>query len=268
MTITNELRNNRQRIAGYTNMLRQLGEELPAPAAVTAIPSLPTRQEVALAAMQVIENGKDPASDKEVQRLVTGWQLSQAGIQDAAELEASKANLRAVREHANSLIPKLNDRFNNAITVLREALPKLGNIDLSEGATIRQGTPPILAAEILAAAGALQEADSIRRSWRLILEIAGEPTTNNDKGHGTRLLWCKPTLEQWNTNRLDSRHTTDQHGKNHSLWTLIQNGVTIELATTTAEWRERLDNLTHAQEAAERRAALEERERTQHSWRR
>lgn len=259
MKITNEARTNRATLSLFTNALNRNGVTIPPlPAPAYEVPTLATRADVAAAALAAIEAGKDPATDKEVQRAVTSHAIAESGITKLIDLERSKAEIRHAMEQAPAIIEQLARQFTAAVEAMREAAPTIGHVDLSAGLHFTPGSGTTRVVAMAQAAEALNTATIIADTWGIFLDATGDGI--GQAGQYGRLLYCKPTWQQYMTHRLNANTPTNDYGRAHNIWDMLNNGITVELATTATEYQQRVEHLEDGQAEAERLAERQERD--------
>lgn len=255
MKITEDTRTNKVTLAVFTSTLRRTGLTIP-PTPTPMAASLPTRDDVTAAAVKVMREGKDPAADAEVQRLVTGLHIAEAGISARLELEDSKAALQHIADHAPALLEELAEQFNEAVDIMRDAIPTTGHADLSAGVHFTPGTSTGTVMAMARAAEALHAATVVADTWATFMDAAGE---NTRARHQPKLWYCQPTWEQYDTHQL--RWDNNSHGRQHNLWDMLNDGIHVDLALSANEHQERVEQLETEQQEAQREAAKAERER-------
>lgn len=266
MKITDDARQNRASIAPYRMALQRLGLALPAtPEPEYSLPTFATKTDVTTAALEAIRAGKDPTTDKNVQKLITGWQIGQAGLADASDLDQSKNELRHAQDHAQQIIPELTERFTLAVETMREAMPTIGHVDLSQGMTFTPGMGAGKAVVMAQAAEANHTATTITQSWRTILDAAGDRTMNPKDGR-LALMWAHPSLEQWNNHQLSAGMRTNKYGRATNVWDALHDDITVELVTSVTEWEERVEELEQAQMRAEAEAERRRQDEKPRAW--
>lgn len=260
MQITNDIRANRATISVFENALRRNGLTMPpAPAPKFETPKLPTRADVTDAALKVLRAGKDPAADSGVQKLTTAYQLAGAGLKEQAELAHTKDHLEHIAQEAPALLEQVAEQFEEAVDTMRKSIPSIGHVDLSKGIQFTPGGGTTKLIAMAEAAEALNKVTVIIDTWGFLMAAAGE--TPEAGAQYKRLWYTHPTWEQFTSHRLAGHLRENNHGRAHSVWDMLNDGIDISLATTAAEYEQRVEQLTEQEQAAEHRAAQQERDR-------
>lgn len=260
MKVTNDARTNRATLAVFTNALRRNGLTIPpAPELTFEAPTPPSRAEVNAAALKALKAGKDPAADKEVQRLATAYQLDQTGLSAEIDTERTKADIEHVHQHAPALVEELSERFTEAVETMRQAIPTTGHVDLSQGVQFTPGTGTEKLVATANAAEALNTATIITATWAFFMDAIGEEVPRNATHQ--RLWYCPATWDQFTRHGLSGNQRNNKHGREHNIWDMLNDGLEIELATTADEYMHRVEELETQELEAERRAAAVDRDK-------
>ena len=213
-------------------------DTVPAPDITAATP-----EEISAAVHKVVAAGKDPLADKGVQQLMMRKLLVDqvGGFHYRTQLAISKAKMEHVKAHAPALLEQLSEEFTAAVGTMREQIPVIGHRDLKHALTEIDRVPDRLAAGITAAFRALSKATATIEALPYILEAVGVRLPSG--GHNGLLTYCKPTHQQFVDHRLSSQSTQNNHGRPHNVWDLLNDGITVELATTNEEFQARLQRL-------------------------
>lgn len=254
MLITNETYKNVTAVSVLNSALTRNGIDMPAaPGPRFKTPELPTRAELTDAAVKVLRDGNDPATDPEVQRLTTAYTLAEAGLSKRIELAHSQDYLEYLNEQVPAIVKQLSRKFAAAVKTMRDTIPTTGHADLSKGVQYVPGGGTDKLMALGNAADALNTATIITSTWKFLMEAAEELPTPNRRYD--RLWYCKPTWEQFNAHQLAGHLGLNTHGREHNIWDMLNDGITIDLATTADEYEQRVQQVTEGQQAAERHAA-------------
>lgn len=246
--ITDNLDQNHTTAALFKNAVKRAGLNLepfdpasvPAPEFTTATP-----KEIGDAVYKAATAGKDPSTDKEVQRLLMSKLLGDqiGGLHYRNELAKSRAELEHYQAQAPALLEELKAKLNDAVTTMKEAIPVIGHLELSDGLRSLGNMSDRKAAAVATAHAANSRTPGIIEAHRTISEAAGKPLPPNVKWG--RLSYAAPTLAQFNNSRLDSRGSVNNHGRQHNVWDMLNDGITVELADGE-EFKARVERIEQA----------------------
>lgn len=129
---------------------------------------------LAVAVANALEAGVDPASDKEVQRLVTAAAISNQGVSQGVEGFVSDKLAAVFTAHADAVVKALSKPFDAAAGKLLDAHNVLGSVNLADtaGVLARGGAAPAAWADATQAAGTI---DSIRSAWVALATLVRRP---------------------------------------------------------------------------------------------
>lgn len=247
-TVTDNLDQNHTTAALFKNAVKRAGLNLEPfdPASVPAPEFTPaTPKEIGDAVYKAATGGKDPSTDKEVQRLLMSKLLGDqiGGLHHRNELAKSRAELEHYQAQAPALLEELKAKLNDAVTTMKEAIPVIGHLELSDGLRSLGNMSDRKAAAVATAHAANSRTPGIIEAHRTISEAAGKPLPPNVKWG--RLSYTAPTLAQFNNSRLDSRGTVNNHGRQHNVWDMLNDGITVELADGE-EFKARVERIEQA----------------------
>lgn len=220
---------------------------VPAPDIIAATPD-----EISAAVHKAVAAGKDPLADKGVQQLMMRKLLVDqvGGFHYRNQLAITKAQMEHIKAHAPALLEQMDAEFTAAVGTMQEQIPVIGHRDLKHAVTEIDRVPERVAAGITTAFRALSKATATIEALPYILEAVGVRLPSG--GHNGLLTYCKPTHQQFIDHRLSSQSTQNNHGRPHNVWDLLNDGITIELATTNEEFQARLQRLEQGRNAAGR----------------
>lgn len=247
--ITDHLDRNHTTAALFKNAVKRAGLNLepfdpatvPAPAFTAA-----TAAEIGDAAYKAATGGKDPSTDKEVQRLMMSKLLGDqiGGLHHRNEVAKSRAELEYYQAQAPALLEEVNTKLNDAVTTMTEAIPVIGHLDLADALRNLGALPDRKAAAVATAHAANSRTDGLIAAHRTIGEAAGNPLPGSVQW--SRLAYTAPTLAQFNNSKLDARARHNNHGKEHNVWDLLNDGITVEFANTAEEFKARVERIERA----------------------
>lgn len=213
---------------------------IPAPAFTPA-----TAEQVSDAAHAAALAGKDPSTDKEVQRLLTSHQLGKTigGFHHRNEVAVSRGELEYYQDNAPALLEELAAKFATAVETMREQIPIIGHASLADSMreldTMRdnKATATVLAHTANTRAMRMVEALST-----IVSAVDGRTL---GLGHNNDLLaYVSCSAEEYNTHRLTGGSSRgNNHGRKHNVWDMLNDGLTIELATTPEEVQRRIKRI-------------------------
>lgn len=213
------------------------------PATVPAPTFTPaTVEQVSDAAIAAAIAGKDPATDKGVLALLNSRLLGQVvgGFYHRNEVTRTRAELEYYKDQAPAIVEELTTKFNQAVTTMREQIPLIGHVSLKDSIgeldhmSDRKATAVTTAYAANAHVTKLVEAAGIITS--AIAAVSPGP-------RHTHLLYVKYSLAEYSTHKLDGHSALNNHARKHNVWDMINDGLTIELATTPQELQQRLHSL-------------------------
>ena len=220
---------------------------VPAPNVTAATP-----EEITAAVHKAVAAGKDPLADKSVQQLMMRKLLVDqvGGFHYRNQLAITKAKMEHIKAHAPALLQQLDEEFTEAVDTMREQIPVIGHRDLKHALTEIDRVRDHVAEGITAAFRALSKATTIVEALPYILEASGVRLASG--GHYGLLTYCKPTHQQFIDHRLSFHSTQNNHGRTHNIWDLLNDGITVELATTAEEFKSRMQLLERGRNEAGR----------------
>lgn len=253
--ITENLSQNTTTIILFERAVKMTGQDLPKfdpSTVITPNITAATPEEIVDAVRDVVAAGKDPLTDKGVQKLMMSKLLVDqvGGFQHRNDVAISRSKLEQYKAHAPALLAQMESDFIKAVETMREQIPLIGHRDLKHALTEIDRVPERVAEGVTAAYRALSKTKTIIDALPYILAAAGAGVPSG--GHHALLSYCKPTHDQFREHRLSSMSTTNNHGRPHNVWDLLNDGIDIELATTTEERQARIDRLEQGQQEASR----------------
>ena len=206
----------RTRVSSLKDALKPLGLTIPdAPKTTTPVIPDVTREDIA----EAVAASKDPAGDKNVQRLVTAHQLAELGIAAGIRTVNAKAHDAAIRAALPDLNEALHRIFDDAAEKLHENGEQFkGHDDL--GAVNLSKLPTDSAAAAQAALDAIRTMTQVRAAW-VTLTTYGSPTAH--KAHWTD--YGAPTQAQY-TRARDAR---PNQFPAPTPWAVYRKGWTLDL---------------------------------------
>jgi len=179
------------------------------------------------AVASALERGKDPAADREVQRILASGRISNEGVIAGVDNIAYDRFRKVCVDHADEIVDALREPFDAAVKRLTEAHVAIGPIDLADTDTVarRGDTTASMWAVATAAVAAI---GNIVTGWMALGEFA-DVVTLNPRHQVLRI--AAPTFEQWETHGLEGRHAEP--------WVLLNEGLDLSLPTFS-EYRYRI----------------------------
>lgn len=244
--ISDNTEQNSTTIALFKRAIKLAGLDLPAfdPATVPAPSFTPaTAADVADAAYKAATAGKDPSTDKEVQRLLMSKLLADqiGGLHYRHEIARSRAELEHYRAEAPALLEELEERFQDAVEAMTEQIPIIGHVSLDDSMREIGNMPDRKAAAVATAHAANSRTARLIEALPYLMAAANGGTTPG--GKYALLSYIKPSLQQFNHHMLSGQSTMNNHRRKHNVWDLLNDGITVELATTSGEVQERISRL-------------------------
>jgi hypothetical protein len=244
--ITDNVDQNHLTATLFKRAVKIAGLTLPAfdPATVNTPEFSPaTAAQVADAAYTAASAGKDPSADKEVQRLLMSKLLGDTigGMYHRNQVALSRAELEHYQDHAPALLEELRTRFEEAVQTMEEAIPVIGHMELEDALRQAGNMSPARGTAAAAAYSANARTRPLIDALPTIAAATGEPLESGPKY--ALLTYTTPSLHQFNENRLDGQSTMNTHGRAHNVWDILNDGVTVELATTTEEVQDRISRI-------------------------
>jgi len=190
------------------------------------------------AVIDALMRGKDPAADREVQRLSVLSSIANPGIGSAIEAHGTELIREALADHADEIVNAWRPGFDSAVAVLLDAFVIIGDLALDDSdAVLQRG-----AAATDAWANATKADDRVRRITEA-LQALGNFTrlTIVDKRHAALRL-VDVDFQTWQSLALAGRQLSG--------WDAVRAGLTPSLPTL-AEYRVRVRTLQEAQAAPE-----------------
>lgn len=202
-----------------------------------------TPDQIAKAVRKVVVDGKDPLTDKGVQKLMMSKLLIDqvGGFHYRNETAITRGKLEHYRAHAPALLEQMEADFNAAVETMREQIPVIGHRNLKHAIAEIDRVPDRIAEGVTAAYRALSKATAITQALPYILPAAGVHIPGG--GHNGLLVYCKPTHQQFIDHRLSSQSVANNHGREHNVWDLLNDGIAVELAMTNEEFKARVQRL-------------------------
>jgi len=225
---------------------RQLGIDLPTPVADALeqhrtavpfkVPPSPSTAQLVAAVRAATANGQDPATDPEVQRIVTAQQLARLGDNPRAlgEIDVDALDA-AIAAHAEAIIAALGVAIDRDGATLTEAHRQLGAIDLDEPG-IANRLSDTQAAAWVRAREARNRIEEGRKLWRLMVHVGRLAAINP---HRRICEIATPTLDQCRSLPNDA-----------DAWATVRAGMIISAAAPATEYEHRSEKLD-AEQAAE-----------------
>lgn len=213
---------------------------IPAPAFTPA-----TAEQVSDAAHAAALTGADPSADPEVQRLLTSHQLGKTigGFYHRNEVAASRGELDYYRAQAPALLEELTAKFDAAVQTMREQIPIIGHASLADSMRELEYLRDNKATATVLAQAANARAMRIVEALSAIVEaVDGRPLGT---GHNNDLLaYVNCSAEEYNEHRINGGSSKgNNHGRRHNVWDLLNDGLTLELATTPEEIQRRINRI-------------------------
>ncbi len=189
---------------------------------------MPDDGAIGVAVTAAYDDGRDPAADPEVQRLVTGAQLAgNYALPDQIVGAATDQARQACADLADQIVGSWAKAFDTSVATLASAHQRIGHLQLGD-------TDPIMrlggdAAGVWAdATAAVRVIDTITGGWSALATFTRLLTPS--RRHRT-LTIADPTYDQWIEHRLD--------GAKPDPWTAQLTGLPLSLPTF-AEYRQRV----------------------------
>lgn len=247
-TISESTDQNHMTAAAFKRAAKVAGLTLPDfdPAAVPTADWTPASvEEIADAAFKVAAAGKDPAADKNVQALLTSRLLANTigGLYHRNQIALSKAELTHYQEHAPALLEELTTEFENAVETMEAAIPLIGHASLEDSLRETGNMRAEKAQAVTNAYTANSRTRHLIEALPVIAAAANGTELRGSGGHYGLLTYCKPSHQQFIEHRLSSQSTTNNHNRRHNTWDLLNDGITVELATTADEVKRRISRI-------------------------
>ncbi|MDR6623043.1 hypothetical protein [Sinomonas atrocyanea] len=153
-----------------------------------------TAKDVADAAYKAAAAGKDPATDKDVQRLLLSKLLADqiGGLNHRHEVAVSQAELEHYQAQAPALLAQLRTEFASAVETMTEALQIIGHVNLSEYMRDLPQLRPGMAQTLVAAHTALAKSKALLDAHGIISAAAGQRVSEARPVCAPRLHEAKP----------------------------------------------------------------------------
>jgi len=198
--------------------------------------------DLAQAVMAALDAGRDPAADPDVQRIAIAAQIANPGIEQQIDALAFDGFHEACAVHTDAIIAAWRKPFDAAAAVLADAHQRLGNVALEDTtAIIAKGAD---AADVWAkATAAVKIIEAIRHGWLGLVGITH--AAPDDRNHAV-LRIADVDYPTWTAQQL--------HGRKVGAWDAVLAGLTLALPSP-AEYRQRVNTITKAQEAEAQRVA-------------
>lgn len=197
---------------------------------VAAGDSLPVAEGLLLPAIAAaVADGRDPAADPEVQRLVTARAIGTQGGLALTSLAAARLQ-EACCQHADEIVAAWSSSFDTAAAALTEAHGHLGPVPLEDTTSIIARGPDA-AVEWARAQTATATLESVRVGW---LALAALGRINLDVRYSA-LRIAEVDAATWQQHRLQDK-------KNLTAWEALSYGLCLSLPTLN-EYRQRLARL-------------------------
>lgn len=196
---------------------------------------------VAAAVAAALGKGVDPATDKEVQRLLNTNALANRGIFDRVDGIAFATFVDVCRDHADDIIETWRPTFQQATAALTLAHDTLGALSLDDtpGVLARGGDAPDQWAH---AQRADQTITTLQAAHHALASITR--TMRRERNYNT-LTIAAVDYETWTTHQLNQARRTP--------WQLVQLGIDLSLPTVT-EHAERIRTIEKGAADAQARA--------------
>lgn len=243
--ITENTDQNHMTAAAFKRAVKIAGLTLPEfdPATVPTADWTPASvEEIADAAFKVAATGKDPASDKNVQALLTSRLLANTigGLYHRNQVALSKAELQHYEDHAPTLLEELTTAFDDAVETMEAAIPLIGHASLEDSLRETGNMRAEKAQAVTSAHVANSRTRHLVDALPVIAAAANGAELMGGGGHYGLLKYCKPTHQQFIEHRLSSQSTRNGYDRPHNVWDLLSDGITVELATTADEVKARI----------------------------
>ncbi|GAA1118176.1 hypothetical protein [Citricoccus alkalitolerans] len=203
-----------------------------------------TAKDVADAAYNVAQTGKDPSKDKRVMELLQSKLLADTigGMYQRHTLDVSKAKVGHINKHAPQVLEQAVEVFEQAVETMTEALQITGPV-VFEHQLAETGTMPAVKADaVMRAYSASMRAETIRKNFDAIRKAVHGGVSPN-QSHQV-FTWAAPTPEQYAAHQLGN-HQND-NGRKQNVWDAIKYGVTVALAITPEDYNQRVDAFNRA----------------------
>ncbi|WP_422757265.1 hypothetical protein [Paenarthrobacter sp. C1] len=264
--ITDSIETNQTTAHLFKRAVKIAGLALPAfeTAAVTQ-PAFrpPTKEEVAEAAYKLASAGKDPSADSDIQKMLLARVLAEqtGSLQYRHRVEVSKAELEYYQSNAPALLQELATAFQEAVETMQEAIPVIGHVTLEDAIGQTGNMPPKHAQAVAGAFAANSQTQGMIEALPYIVAVATGTPLEHNPAHAA-LAYTKPTYHQFDEHRLTSSTTHNNHNRKHNVWDMLNDGITVELATSQEELEQRTNHLERGAPNSRRDTRAEE---AQHS---
>lgn len=200
----------------------------------------PPPHELLNAIIRAVDNGKAPADDKDVQRMLHGQALANDAVLHGLRSEAAQLLTEALIEHQGALFKAWRTVFDKATTDLHTAHQVLGHANLADTDTIvRMG--PEASTAWSTANNAMIALRDVMAAWQ------GWATATRQADTSSAHAVLRIADIDWNTYR------EHQLGGTVDYWKLVQLGISFSLADAQT-YKHRVAEL-QAQQRAEAAAA-------------
>lgn len=220
-----------------------------------SIPENQAKEEVAALISASLEAGKDPAADPKIQKAIFRAGIAEHTfmIRTQHEHDESMRHIRNIKDQGTALVQEMKQKFEDAAAVLREAHKVIGAEPLWDQTAYYPAHDRNWPTRIKARA-ALDTTTVIIENWsNLIPALQGPLGIVAPIQH-----YANPTPEDHDHYGL-ALAGRRQEGGNTGVWDMLQMGITVDLATSNAEVRERVERINDArakQEAVKARNAF------------
>jgi len=193
--------------------------------------------ELTEAILTATEAGKDPAADKEVQRLLTSKLMHEhSHINNTIQVRESRQHMEHLLAQAPNLLEQITHTFTQCVDTMRAQIPTLGHADLTQA--LNTSRPDI----IEAGAVALQASTTTNR---IITETQWIRRALTHDTSRYELLWyCKPTNEQFKEHNIGGHTGLNRYNRPHNIWDLLNDGIEVEITTDPAKYAARVSQAT------------------------
>lgn len=203
--------------------------------------------ELMAAMVRAVDQGKDPALDKDVQRWIAGQALANDAVLHGMRAEAADILTTALIEHQADLLTSWRTLFDNTVDTLHDTHDVLGDIDLTNTEAIVQRGPDANTAWATAT-NAITTLRNIATAWQTWATATRAAAVNRD--HAIHIV----AEVDWQTYRDNTLGGTVDY------WQLVGLDVTLTLADPD-EYKQRIRDVDteRAAEAAAEKAARHDR---------
>lgn len=194
------------------------------------------------AAFNAAAAGKDPATDKTTQRLAISRLIGEqtGGLRATNDIKATRAELEHYANQAPALLKQLTSNFNEDVATIRDNLPTLAGAHPADLMSDLANMKPTKAESVLAT---YRANDRIARTVDSVSIIAaaanGRPLETS--GPQGLIRWIDYSAAEYEQHMLNALGTVNNHNRKHNAYDAINDGLTLDLATTPEEVHRRME---------------------------